>query len=281
MSPDAMATGVWHALADPWTSALMRRAFTEIVLVAVAGGGVGCWVVLFELSYGAESLAHALLPGLVLGALVGAPLLLGAGAGIAVAALAIALASNLREVQSDTAIAVVVTALVGLGALLALSPASPPGLQSLLFGGVLGTSDGDLLGAGALVALIGLVLAIAHPRLVAVGFDARSTPALGVSPLRARAVLGGLLALTTLVAVQGLGSLLVLALVIGPAATARRLASRIGPMIALAIGLGVLGGVAGLYLSYYANVAAGPAIAGTVVATYLLVRGATPGYAQA
>src|SRR6266508_4005852 len=96
-----------------------------------AGGTLGCWIVLYGLSYSAASLAHALFPGLVLAAIAGFPLLLGAGLGIVVAALAISLAGRTPEIGSDTAIAVVITTLFGAGALLALSRASPPGIQGL------------------------------------------------------------------------------------------------------------------------------------------------------
>src|SRR6476620_3125230 len=129
------AGGVWHAIADPWSQAILQRAFLEIALVGLISGPLGCWIVFYGLSYGAESLAHGLFPGLVVAALAGVPLLLGGAAGIAIAAVG---------VGRDTPVAVVVTALFGLGALLALSADSPPGLQSLLFGDVLGLTNGDV-----------------------------------------------------------------------------------------------------------------------------------------
>jgi ABC-type Mn2+/Zn2+ transport system permease subunit len=87
---------------------------------------LGCWLVFYELSYSTESLAHALFPGLVGAALLGVPLLLGAAAGIVVAAVGVAMAGRVPQVGRDTAVAVVVTTLLGLGVLLALSPDSPP-----------------------------------------------------------------------------------------------------------------------------------------------------------
>ena len=128
-------------------------------------------MIAYRLSYSAESLAHALLPGLVVAALVGAPLLVGGAAGLVVAALAIALAGRTPVIGHDTAVAVVVTALLGLGALLALSPDTPAGLQSLLFGDVLGVSDADLALAAGLALLIVVALRVLHARLLAVGFD--------------------------------------------------------------------------------------------------------------
>src|SRR3954451_22621551 len=139
---------VWHALADPWSQEIVRRAFFEVVLLGLTGGALSCWIVFYNLSYSAESLAHALLPGLVLAALTGLPLLLGGAAGLLVAALAVAAASQVPAIGRDTSVAVVVTTLFGAGVLLALSPSSPPGLQGLLFGDVLGVSNTDLALAG-------------------------------------------------------------------------------------------------------------------------------------
>ncbi|MEJ7797878.1 MAG: metal ABC transporter permease [Solirubrobacteraceae bacterium] len=259
-------SSVWHVLADPWSQEIMRRAFTEVVLLGVAGGALGCWIVFYNLSYSAESLAHALLPGLVLAALVGIPLLLGGAVGILVAAIAVALAGRTPQIGRDTAVAVVITGLFGLGVLLVLSRASPPGLQGLLFGDVLGVSDGDLmLAAGLAVADRSLGAA---GRLLVVGFDRLSARTLGIAPTAVDIALLGLLALALLVAVQGLGNLLVVAVLIAPAATARSLTRRMKPMIVLSIAIALVSGVGGLYLSYYASTAAGASIAAMLIAVY-------------
>jgi ABC-type Mn2+/Zn2+ transport system permease subunit len=270
MTP-ALAT-VLHALGEPFSQALMARALVEVLLLAAVGGTLGCWIVLGRLSYGAESLAHGMFPGLVLAALAGVPLLLGGAAGILVAALAIALAGRVPGVGRDDAVAVAVTTLFGLGALLALSPATPVGVQGLLFGDVLGTTPADLLAGAALAALVLLALWLAHHRLLAAGFDRDGARALGVSSLAVDALLLTLLALAVLVAVQGLGNLLVVAVLVAPAAAARLLTRRLAPMMLAAVALGAAAGIGGLYLSYYARVAAGASIAGLLVAGYLLAR---------
>jgi len=263
------------ALTDPFSQALMQRALAEVLLLALVGGTLGCWIVLGGFSYGAESLAHGMFPGLVLAALAGVPLLLGGAAGILVAALAIALAGRIERIGRDNAVAVAVTTLFGLGALLALSPATPVGLQSLLFGDVLGSSTADLLAAAALVAVVLAALWAAHWRLLASVFDRAGARALGVPPLAVDALVLALVALAVLVAVQGLGNLLVVAVLVAPAAAARRLTHRLAPMMALAVLLGAAAGIGGLYLSYYARVAAGASIAGLLVGGYALARLAT------
>src|SRR3954469_6756416 len=104
-----------HVLTDPWAHAFMQRALIDLVLLGVVGGVLGCWIVLYELSYSAESLAHALFPGLVGAALLGVALVLGAAAGALVAAVAIAVVGRTQELGRDTAVAVVITSLFGLG----------------------------------------------------------------------------------------------------------------------------------------------------------------------
>ena len=268
------ATGdVWHALSAPWADAIMQRAFAEIALLAVIGGVLGCWIVLYGLSYSAESLAHGLFPGLVLAALSGIPLLLGGAIGLGVAAIAIALAARIPEIGRDTAVAVVITALFGLGALLALSPVTPPGIQTLLFGDILGVTDLDLVMAASLAALAVLGLRLLHGQLLVVGFDRTSAPALGGRPLLAEVALLLLLGGAIVVAVQGLGNLLVVAVLVGPAATARLVSKRVGSTMVLGVLIAAIGSTAGLYLSYYAGTAAGASIAGCIVALYLLVLG--------
>ncbi len=255
---------------EPLHEAFMQRAIAEMTLLGVAGGALGCWVVLYEFSYAAESLAHSLFPGLVIAALAGIPLLLGAAPAIVVAALATAVVSRVPAVSRDTGVAVVVTTMFGLGVLLALSPDSPPGIETLLFGDILGPTDADLASAAALVVLVSAALWLLHGRLLATGFDRGSARALGLSPALADAALLILLAAAIVVAVQGLGNLLVVAVFVGPAAAARQLTDRIVPMIVLAASIAVLAGLAGLYLSYYAGTAGGASVALAIVAAYLL-----------
>jgi ABC-type Mn2+/Zn2+ transport system permease subunit len=260
---------VLHTLTDPWADGVGRRALIEVVLLGVTGGALSCWIVFYNLSYSAESLAHALLPGLVIAALTGLPLLLGGAAGLIVAAVAVAAAGQVPSIGRDTAVAVVITTLFGAGVLLALSPSSPPGLQGLLFGDVLGVSNGDLALAAGLAAVVVVALALLHGRLLAVGFDRLSAPSLGVRPLVVDAALLVLVALAILVAVQGLGNLLVVAVLVAPASAARLVTRRMAPMLAASALAAVVAGAGGLYLSYYAGTAAGASIAAILVAGYL------------
>lgn len=255
---------------EPLQDEFMRRAIAEMTLIGVAGGALGCWVILYRLSYAAESLAHAIFPGLIVAALAGLPLIVGGIPGVVVAALAIAAVSRVPGVSREVAVGVVVTTLFGLGVLLALSPDSPPGIQEVLFGDILGPSDGDLAAAAILALAVGGGLLLLHGRLLAGGFDRGAAGSLGAAPGKTETALLILLAAAIVVSVQGLGNLLVVAVFVGPAAAARQLSERIVPMIALAVAIAVLAGLAGLYLSYYAGTAGGASVALAIVAAYLL-----------
>jgi ABC-type Mn2+/Zn2+ transport system permease subunit len=254
---------------DPLGQEFIRRALLEVGLISLAGGALGCWVVFYGVSYAAESLSHALFPGLVVAALAGIPLLAGGIPGIAIAALAIALIGRVPGIGRDTAVAVVVTAFFGLGALLALSPDSPPGIQNLLFGDILAPSNSDLVLSAILATIIVISLIAFHWRLLAVAFDRTTAGSLGASPGLADATVLVLLAAAVLVAAQGLGTLLAVAALVGPAATARLFAPRVPSMMLAASVIGVCAGVVGLYLSYYAGIAAGASIAACIVVAYL------------
>lgn len=261
----------WQPLFQPWTQTIMQRALVEVVLLGIVGGALGCWIVFYEVSYGAESLAHALFPGLVFAALVDIPLIIGAGLGVTVAAVAVTVFGRAPEIGRDTAISIAVSGLFGFGAVLALSPASPPGIQGLLFGDVLGVSDLDLLLAAILAVIVVAALRLLHRQLLVVGFDRTSARSIGGHPRFADFALLVLMALATVVAVQGLGNLLVVAVLVGPAATARMVARRMGPMMVLAALMAIGAGVGGLYLSYYVGTAGGASVAGVMVALYVAV----------
>jgi ABC-type Mn2+/Zn2+ transport system permease subunit len=248
------------------SSGIMQRAFLEAVVLGLACGPLGVWILLLRRAYAAESLSHAMLPGLVIAALAGVPLLLGAAAGVLVAAGGIALVARDARAGGDIGVAVVVSGLFGLGGILALSPDTPPRLGELLFGDLLGLTNGDLIAAAALAAGVLGALAVGYRALAATAFARGSAQALGIRPARADLALLALLAVTTVAAVQGLGNLLLVALILAPAAAALNLAQRLPATLALAAALAVLAGLAGLVVSYQFELAAGASVALCAVA---------------
>lgn len=249
------------ALLDPWRSGIERRALIEVVLLGGFCGALGFWIATFRLTYPAESLAHGLLPGLVLAALAGLPLLLGGFGGVAVAALAIAFAGRDPRIGSDTSTAVAVTGMLGLGGLLAIAPDAPARLEELLFGDPLGVSDRDLVAAAGLLVIGGGALVALHRPFTAGALDAQGARSLGIQLTALRVALLGLLGAALAIAVQALGSLLVVAILVAPAVAVRGHASSPARAMLLAGGLAAVLGMAGIYASGAFGTAAGASVA--------------------
>ncbi len=259
-------------LLDPFSGGIMRRALAEVVLLSLACGPLGVWILLYRHSYAAESISHGMLPGLVVAALTGAPLLLGAAGGVVVAAIAIALAAGDERLGPDVGVAVAIGTLTGAGALLALAPTAPPRVAELLFGDPLGISPAALAASTALAAGVVAGLAVAHRRLAIGAFDPIAATSLGSSPRRSELVLLLALAAGTVAAVQALGNLLTLALLLAPAAAALRMRRSLRATLMLAVLVCALSGAGGLLLSYHLDVATGAAIALCAVGAWALSR---------
>lgn len=258
-------------LLAPVADAITRQALLEVTIIAVACGPVGVWVLLYRQSYAAESLAHGMLPGLVIAALIGLPLAVGGTVGILVAAAAVAAVSRDERLGGDTGVSIAVTALFGLGALLALSASTPPRLSELLFGDPLGVTRGDLGQAGLIAAVAVAAMLVGHRGFTLAGFDRAASASLGARPGAWELRLLVLLAICTLAGAQGLGSLLVVALIVAPGAAALATGWRLPVTLALAAGLGVGAGFVGLTISYHWRVAAGAAIALAALALWGVV----------
>jgi ABC-type Mn2+/Zn2+ transport system permease subunit len=159
--------------------------------------------------------------------------------------------------------------------MLALSPQTPPRLGELLFGDLLGVTTGNLIAAGALATAVLIALAAAYRSLAVTAFDRGSAHALDVNAAKVDLGLLILLAITTVAAVQGLGNLLLIALILAPATAALSLTKRLPYALTAAAGLAALAGAAGLLVSYRLEIAAGASVALCAVALsgLALVRG--------
>jgi ABC-type Mn2+/Zn2+ transport system permease subunit len=248
-------------LLEPLQSGIGRHALAEVVLLGAIAGALGFWIVSYGLAYGAESLAHGALPGLVAAALIGAPLVGGALAGAVATAALIAVAARDERIGFETATAVAVTGMVGLGALLALAPDTPQRLGALLFGNPLAAGTAELAAAAAVAVAGGVALVALHRPLAALVFDPVASGTFGVRPGPVRLALAVLLAAVVCVAAQGLGSLLALAAIVAPPLAVRRHVRNAGQALLAGAAVGAAGGIAGIYASYGLDVAAGAAVA--------------------
>jgi ABC-type Mn2+/Zn2+ transport system permease subunit len=252
---------IFASLFAPISGDFGAMSALELMLVGGACGAVGVWVLHFGRAILAESFTHALLPGLVLAAMVGAGLLLGAVIGVIAAYALLLLAARAPKTTNASSTSVSVTLLVALGALLAGSGNGIASFESLLFGDPLASSGTDVALAAALAAGIGLSLLILNNQFAALAFDARSAPTLGLNAGLISAAALALLAVSVSVAANVAGSLLALALVTGPAIGASAVTHRLRSSLLVATLAGAFSGVAGLYLSYYADWPASASIA--------------------
>jgi ABC-type Mn2+/Zn2+ transport system permease subunit len=177
------------------------------------------------------------------------------------AAAAVGLAGRDQRIGADTATAVAVSGMLGAGGLVAFLPDVPPRLGELLFGDPLSARPLDLIAAAALLVAGGLALAALHRPLTVAAFDPQAARSLGLSPGRALVALLALVGLAVGVAAQGLGNLLVLAVLVAPAVAVRGHAT--SPLRAMLGGAGVAtsAGVVGIYVSFGLELAAGASVA--------------------
>jgi manganese/iron transport system permease protein len=261
-----------HYLTDPLQFEFMRRALLAIVLTGVVSGVLGTYVVLRGLAFIGDALTHAVFPGIVIAVAVGRSILLGAlVVGIATA-LGIATISRNRRVSEDTAIGILFAAMFALGVVLVSTLATyQRDVADLLFGQILSVSRTDLyLAAGTtVVALVATVLL--NKEFALIGFDREMAEAMRYPVFVLDLVLLGLITLAIVVSLQTIGNILVLAMLVTPAATARLLTERLPTMQVLSAFLGVIAGVIGLYISFWWNVASGGAVVLTSTAIFFAV----------
>lgn len=246
---------------QPLQYAFIQRGLLEVVLMGILCGAMGAFVVARGLGFIGDAVAHAIFPGIVIAYMAKFNFLLGAIFFGLLTALGIGVVSANRRVKEDTAIGVLFAGMFALGVVLISSTRSyTTDLGSFLFGNVLGVSNEDLLLTFGLGMLIVLIVFLFFKELLFAAFDRTMAMAVGLPVVWLDQLLLLLLTLTIVVSLQAVGNILVVAMLITPAATARLLVERFRTMIWLSAAIGALCGVAGLYISYYLNLASGATI---------------------
>ncbi len=247
-------------LLEPFTYEFMLRALAATTIAAVVCAVLSCWLVLIGWSLMGDAVAHAVLPGVVLAYLVGAPFAIGALVFGLLAVLLIGVVRDTSRIKEDAAIGIVFTSLFALGIVLVSITPSQIDLGHIVFGNILGVSPTDLLQI-AIIGAIALTLLIVKRRdLTLFAFDPAHAHSIGLSPRRLSALLLGLLALTAVVGLQIVGVVLVVALLIIPGATARLLTDRIQRMLVTAPLIAAASSLVGVATSYYLDIASGGAV---------------------
>jgi ABC-type Mn2+/Zn2+ transport system permease subunit len=267
-------------LTDPLAAEFVQRALAEVLLLAVAGGLLGTWVVLRRLAFFAHASGSAALPGLVVAGPIGVPAQVAAlGAGLLYAGGLERLVRR-RGMAPDAATGLLLVTALALGTILAsdVLPAGA-GVDRLLFGTLLGVGDDDLALSAAVAVLAVIATAALGRTWLATGFEPATARSLGVRAGLGDALLLAGLALAVVAALPAVGALLVGTLLVVPAVTARLLATRVRGLHLTAVGIAAGEGAGGLLLAYHLDLPPGPAIAalgGIVFAAAAAWRGLRP-----
>lgn len=258
-------------LAEPFTLAFMQRALLASLLVGVVCSVLGCYVVLRSMAFLGDAMAHAILPGVAVAYLLDANLLVGALVAALAVAAGIGVVSRGGRFKEDTAIGILFAAALSLGVVLISTIRSyATDLTHIMFGNVLAVTRGDLVLTAALAAAVLLTVLAMYRELLLVTFDPVLAHTIGRRPGLMRNLLLVMLAVTVVVSLQTVGVGLVAAMLVTPGATAYLLTRRLPAMMAVAALIGALSSVAGLYFSYYLNVASGAAVVLTATAFFVL-----------
>ncbi len=247
-------------LLDPLGYDFMVRALAASVIAAVVCAVLSCWLVLIGWSLMGDAVSHAVLPGVVLAYIFGAPFALGAVVFGFLAVALIGAVKNTSRVKEDAAIGIVFTTLFALGLVLISVTPSQTDLNHIIFGNLLGVTTGDLLQIAILGAIVLIVLLAKRRDFTLFAFDPTHAHAIGLNPRLLGAALLGLLALTAVVALQTVGVILVVAMLIIPGSTAYLLTDRFWRMLVIAPIVAAVCAVVGLYASYYLDAASGAMI---------------------
>jgi ABC-type Mn2+/Zn2+ transport system permease subunit len=250
----------------------MLRGLAAALTVGIVCPVLGTYVVLRGMAFFGDALAHIILPGVVVAFLLGWPLVSGALIVGVVAALAVGAISRRSRIKEDTAIGVVFAGCFALGiALLSARRGYAVDLTHILFGNLLGVSTQDVVLIAGLGLLAILAVVAFYKEFLVLSFDPLLAMTLRLPVNRLQNLMLVLLAVVIVVSIQAVGVALVLAMLITPAAAASLLTRRLPVMMLVGAVIGAFSAMVGLYLSFYSNVASGPAIVLTATAIFSLV----------
>ena len=258
-------------LTEPLRYDFVLRALAEVVIMGATCGAIGAYVVVRRLAFIGDAISHAVFPGVVIAYLAGASIMLGALATGLLTALAIGWVARGGRIREDTAIGIFFAASFALGVVLISTRQTFQGdLTAFLIGNLQGVAVEDIFISAAIGLAVILTLGALHKELLLASFDRTLASALGYPIFALDLLLLVLLTVTIVVSIQAVGIILVLAMLVTPAATARLLVDRFGPMLALGSLLGAVVGIVGYYLSFHLATASGATIVLLMTVVFLL-----------
>ena len=248
----------------------LQNALMTAIVIGVVSGAVGCFIILRSMSLMGDAISHAVLPGVALSFMLGINFFIGAIVFGLLASFIITFIKENSVIKGDTAIGITFSSFLALGVILIGLANSSTDLFHILFGNILAVQDSDMwltLGVSGLVLfLIGLFF----KELLLTSFDPVLAKTMGINVNFYHYLLMGMLTLVSVTAMQSVGTILIVAMLITPAATAYLFTSSLKSMMLLASTLGALTSVLGLFLGYSFNIAAGSSIVLTSTIIFLV-----------
>ena len=258
-------------LTDPWQSEFMVRSLLALIMISVVCAVMGSFVVVKGMAFIGDALAHASFGGVAAAFVLGGNIYLGAAVAAILTSLGIVFVSRRAGLRFDTAIGVLFVGAFALGiAIVSRQEGYIVDLFSFVFGNVLGVGKGDLLLIAAVGATVLVLVAVFYKELLFTAYDPAMAAAAGLPVAAMQYGLLALIALTIVISLKAVGIVLVVAMLVTPAATAQLLVRRLHLIMAVGAGVGVVSSVVGLYLSYHADVAASAAVVLTATVIFLL-----------
>ncbi len=258
-------------MTTPLSFGFMQRGLIAAILIAIVCAVIGAFVVLQELAFIGDALAHASFPGVVIAFLLKFPLELGGAVVGILTALGIGVITRRSKISQDTAIGVLFAGTFALGVVLLSTVKNyTKDLFGLLLGDVLAIQTSDLIIIAVMGVLMLVIVYALYKELVLLTFDPVQAEVIGLPVGWLRELLLGLMAVTIVISIQTVGIVLVVAMLVTPAATATLLVRRFPLVMLVGAVQGVVGVIAGLYLSFYLNVASGATIVLVLTSLFVL-----------
>jgi len=250
---------------EPFQYEFIQRALVASVMVGISCGLIGTYIMLRRLSLIGDALAHAVLPGVVIGFMIAGKnpisLFVGALAAGILTSILISYVERNSKIKEDTSIGIIFTGAFALGILLVSQLKQVHiDLSSYLFGDVLGVSDPDLILSSIICVFIILSVLLFYKQLLVTSFDPTMAHIIGISTAVVHYFLMTLLSMSIVAGLQSVGVILIIAMLITPPATAFLLTDKLKNLLLLSCTFGIISSVIGLYLSYHLNFASGASI---------------------
>lgn len=238
----------------------LQSALITAVMVGIMSEIIGSFIILRGMSLMGDAISHAVLPGVAVAYMLGINILIGASVFGILAALLIGFVASKSKIKTDTSIGVVFSAFYALGFILISMAESSSNLHHILFGNILAVSDADIMTTTVVLGIVILFVVIFYKELLVTSFDETYAKTYGLNVQIIHYALMLVLTLVTVSALQTVGIILVVAMLITPATTAFLWTDKLSTMLFLAAGFGIVSSITGLYFSYTFNWASGPAI---------------------